>query len=151
MDAAVRQAVADAIGRGEKVLLQVMDASKLGWRAPSLAWVDGIMAAWPGDVCVVADACQMRLGRGRLGDYLDRNFLVLIDGIEIFHRARFQRRIAGSAGAGETLDACAILPKVLPLTPRALIGRGTGRSARGAYGGSKFWAMAALGSERLTK
>ena len=41
MDAAVYAAVADAVGRSEKILLQAMDASKLGWRAPSAATAGG--------------------------------------------------------------------------------------------------------------
>lgn len=84
MDGAIYAAVADAVGRGEKVLLQAMDSSKLGWRAPSIACIDHISAAWPDEVCVVIDACQMRVGRERLKDYLARGYLVLLTGSKFF-------------------------------------------------------------------
>ena len=84
MDGAVYAAVAQAVGRGDKVLLQVMDASKLGWRAPSIACIHHIAAAWPGQVWIVVDACQMRVGRAQLQDYLTRGYLVLLTGSKFF-------------------------------------------------------------------
>jgi hypothetical protein len=84
MDGAIHAAVADAVGRGEKVLLQAMDSSKLGWRAPSIACIDRIAATWPDEVCVVIDACQLRVGRERLKDYLARGYLVLLTGSKFF-------------------------------------------------------------------
>lgn len=83
-DSLVLQAVEAATARGGKVLLQVMDGAKLGGRAPSDACVALIAARWPGQVQVVVDACQMRLGRRRIGGYLDRGFLVLITGSKYF-------------------------------------------------------------------
>ena len=59
-----RRTVARAAGRN--VLLQIMDSSKLGWRAPSDQCLDEIATRWPDRVQVVVDACQMRLGRPRL-------------------------------------------------------------------------------------
>src|SRR6202035_6168835 len=61
-----------------------MDSSKFGWRAPSDQCLDEIAARWPGQVQIVVDACQMRLGRARLRKYLDRGFLVLITGSKFF-------------------------------------------------------------------
>jgi hypothetical protein len=77
-------AVAEAAGRGEKILLQVMDSSKLGWRAPSAACTHHIAATWPDQVCIVVDACQMRIGRPQLQDYLARGYFVLITGSKFF-------------------------------------------------------------------
>jgi hypothetical protein len=83
-DALVLRAVEAATARGGKVMLQVMDGSKLGWRAPSDACVAQIAARWPGQVQVVVDACQMRLGRRRIADHLDLGHLVLITGSKFF-------------------------------------------------------------------
>ena len=69
---------------GARVLLQIMDSSKLGWRAPSEACLDEIARRWPDKVLVVVDACQMRLGRRRLRSYLDRGYMVLITGSKFF-------------------------------------------------------------------
>ncbi|WP_316224464.1 MULTISPECIES: hypothetical protein [unclassified Bradyrhizobium] len=81
---AVVAAVETAIASGHAVLLQVMDASKLGWRAPDQSCLDEIVRRWPGQVQVVVDACQMRLGRRRIRNYLDRGYLVLVTGSKFF-------------------------------------------------------------------
>jgi hypothetical protein len=83
-DAMVLRAVENAIANGSHVLLQVMDSSKFGWRAPSERCLDEISRRWPDQVQVVVDACQMRLGRPRLRNYLDRGYLVLITGSKFF-------------------------------------------------------------------
>jgi len=83
-DAAVIAAVETAVKTGGRVLLQIMDASKLGWRAPSAACLDEIARRWPAEVRVLVDACQMRLSRRRLGAYLDRGYLVLVTGSKFF-------------------------------------------------------------------
>jgi len=83
-DAAVLAAVETAVKGGGRVLLQIMDASKLGWRAPSAACLDEIARRWPAEVRVLVDACQMRLSRRRLGAYLHRGYLVLVTGSKFF-------------------------------------------------------------------
>jgi len=84
IDAAVLRAVARAAAGGAGVLLQVMDSSKLGWRAPGEACLADIAQRWPDRVQIVVDACQMRLGRGRLKAHLDRGHMVLITGSKYF-------------------------------------------------------------------
>jgi hypothetical protein len=83
-DSLVFGAVERSVASGSSVLLQVMDSSKFGWRAPSDQCLDEISARWPGRVQIVVDACQMRLGRARLRKYLDRGFMVLITGSKFF-------------------------------------------------------------------
>jgi hypothetical protein len=83
-DAQVLGAVEASIANGNHVLLQIMDSSKLGWRAPSERCLDEIAARWPGQVQIVVDACQMRLGRPRLRKYLDRGYLVIVTGSKFF-------------------------------------------------------------------
>jgi hypothetical protein len=83
-DVAVLDAIEMAVGNGARVLLQIMDCSKLGWRAPGEACLDEIARRWPDKVLVVVDACQMRLGRRRMRNYLDRGYLVLITGSKYF-------------------------------------------------------------------
>ena len=100
VDSAVLDAVAGATARGGGVLLQVMDSSKLGWRAPNDACVAEIARRWPGQVQVVVDACQMRLGRGRIEAYLDSGYMVLITGSKYF---------GGPAFAGALLLPAALL------------------------------------------
>jgi hypothetical protein len=74
MDGRVLAAVEKGIANGTKVLLQIMDSSKLGWRAPSEQCLAEVARRWPDRVQIVVDACQMRLGRSRLKEYLDRGY-----------------------------------------------------------------------------
>ncbi|MGJ4994826.1 hypothetical protein ACQR0Z_10455 [Bradyrhizobium sp. HKCCYLS3077] len=80
----VLDAVEALVRDGRSVLLQVMDASKLGWRAPGMACLDEVSRRWPDRVQIVVDACQMRLGAARLRDHLARGHLVLISGSKFF-------------------------------------------------------------------
>jgi hypothetical protein len=84
MDSLVLDAIEKAIAGGTRVLLQIMDSSKLGWRAPSEVCLDEISRRWPDQVQIVVDACQMRLGRPRLKKYLDRGYMVLVTGSKFF-------------------------------------------------------------------
>jgi len=84
IDAAVIDAVAGQIRLGRKIVLQTMDSSKLGWRAPSDGCLHYLGARWPHAVQIVVDACQMRIGRGRIRDYLDRGYIVLLTGSKFF-------------------------------------------------------------------
>ena len=84
IDAAVLETVGALVRDGRNVLLQIMDASKLGWRAPDMACLDEVARRWPGRVQVVVDACQMRLGPGRLRSHLDRGHLVAVTGSKFY-------------------------------------------------------------------
>jgi len=84
MDATVLDAVARMRAQGRRVLLHVMDHSKLGARCPSLGCLSQIRARWGEDVQIVVDACQMRLGRARLRWHLEQGHMVLITGSKFF-------------------------------------------------------------------
>ena len=113
MDAAVEQAVTNAIARGDKVLLQVMDSSKLGWRGPSAACTASIADAWPDDVRIVVDACQMRLGRQQLKDYLNRGYFVLLTGSKFFTGPAFSGALLVPASQADSIDNIAAAPQGL--------------------------------------
>ncbi len=110
IDSLVLGAVERSVESGSKVLLQVMDSSKFGWRAPSDNCLDEIAKRWSGKVQVVVDACQMRLGRGRLRRYLDRGYLVIITGSKFFTGPPFSGALlVPSAFAGD-IDAASDIP-----------------------------------------
>jgi hypothetical protein len=89
IDAAVIDAVTQQTQAGRKILLQTMDSSKLGWRAPSDACLREVRARWPHSVEIVVDACQMRITRQRLREYLDRDCIVLLTGSKFFSGPAF--------------------------------------------------------------
>jgi hypothetical protein len=110
-DAQVLGAIEQAIVNGGNVLLQIMDSSKLGWRAPSKACLDEIAARWPDRVQVVVDACQMRLGRPRLQHYLDRGYMVIVTGSKFFTGPPFSGALLVPTNLSDVLDA---VPAVAP-------------------------------------
>jgi selenocysteine lyase/cysteine desulfurase len=103
-DAAVLAAIETAVGNRTRVLLQIMDCSKLGWRAPGEACLDEIARRWPDKVLVVVDACQMRLGRRRMRNYLDRGYLVLITGSKYFGGPAFSGALLVPSRLSRSLD-----------------------------------------------
>lgn len=103
-DAEVMRAIEDSLAQGRRVLLQIMDSSKLGWRAPSAACLDEIARRWPRKVQVVVDACQARLGRRRLRSYLDRGYVVLITGSKFFGGPAFSGALLVPKGLSRALD-----------------------------------------------
>jgi hypothetical protein len=119
-DAMVLGAVESAIASGSRVLLQVMDSSKFGWRAPSAQCLDEISVRWPDQVQVVVDACQMRLGRTRLRNYLDRGYLVLVTGSKFFTGPPFSGALLVPSALAQDIDPAGdIAPGLLEYTSRS--------------------------------
>jgi hypothetical protein len=109
-DSMVFDAVERAVAGGSKVLLQVMDSSKFGWRAPSDVCLEAITARWPDDVQVVVDACQMRLGRSRLRKYLAHGYLVIVTGSKFFTGPPFSGALLVPAKFAGPLNATNAVP-----------------------------------------
>jgi hypothetical protein len=109
-DLMVLDAVEQSVAGGGKVLLQVMDSSKFGWRAPSDACLDAIAARWPDEVQIVVDACQMRLGRLRLRKYLERGYMVLVTGSKFFSGPPFSGALLVPGRFASHLDATSAIP-----------------------------------------
>ncbi|OAF18268.1 hypothetical protein [Bradyrhizobium neotropicale] len=118
-DSAVLRAIESTIAQGVPVLLQIMDCSKLGWRAPSAACLDEIARRWPGKVQIVVDGCQMRLGRRRLRSYLDRGYMVLITGSKFYGGPAFSGALLVPKGLSRSLDRVEIAPGFLDYADRS--------------------------------
>ncbi|HET7888385.1 MAG TPA: hypothetical protein VFL62_19345 [Bradyrhizobium sp.] len=109
-DAIVFEAVERAVSDRGKVLLQVMDSSKFGWRAPSDQCLEAITARWPEQVQVVVDACQVRLGRARLKRLLDRGHIVIVTGSKFFTGPPFSGALLVPGALAARLDAANSIP-----------------------------------------
>ena len=107
VDADVADAAAQAIAAGRSVVLHVMHHSKVGTRGPSAACIAQLRDTHGMKVQFVLDACQFRLSRRRLRQYLDQGFLVLVTGSKFF--------------AGPPLSGAVIVPEPF----RARIAPGT--------------------------
>jgi hypothetical protein len=110
IDSLVLGAVERSIAKRSKVLLQVMDSSKFGWRAPSGQCLDEIAARWPERVQIVVDACQMRLSRTRLRGYLGRGYLVIITGSKFFTGPPFSGALLVPTVLARDIDAITDIP-----------------------------------------
>jgi hypothetical protein len=110
IDLLVLGAVERAAADGDGVLLQIMDSSKFGWRAPSDECLDEISARWPGQVLIIVDACQMRLGRVRLRNYLDRGYLMIITGSKFFTGPPFSGALLVPSAFAEDIDGTVDVP-----------------------------------------
>jgi len=104
-DKLVTDAAERTIAAGSNILLQVMDSSKLGRRAPGDQCVLDIVARWPGRVQVVVDACQMRSSRKRIAAYLKRGYLVLLTGSKYFAGPPFSGAILIPTAISDAIDA----------------------------------------------
>ncbi len=91
-----------------------MDSSKLGWRAPSDRCLDEIAARWQGQVQIVVDACQMRLGRPRLRKYLDRGYLVIVTGSKFFTGPAFSGALLVPASLAAEIDGITAIAPGFP-------------------------------------
>jgi hypothetical protein len=109
IDGDIAHTVAREVAAKKRVVLWAMDSSKFGLRSPSEDCLRWIADAAGEDVMIVIDACQARLGRRRIGWYLERGFPVLITGSKFFTGAPF----SGALLIPETLvERCAAIGAV---------------------------------------
>ena len=80
VDAEIYRQVRDTAGKGNKVLLVLVDVSKTGMIAPSPACAMELKAEFPELVEVLVDACQFRMASATLRAYLEKGFMVALTG-----------------------------------------------------------------------
>ncbi|CAK4692430.1 hypothetical protein LEN26_006203 [Aphanomyces euteiches] len=85
-DAAATTAVRDALSSNPNnvALLHVVLGSKTGLSCPSLGAVAALTDEFGSRLVVVVDACQMRLDRAALADFLALDYIVLVTGSKFF-------------------------------------------------------------------
>jgi hypothetical protein len=149
MDAAVLDAVARTHVQGRRVLLHVMDHSKLGARCPSRRCLSQIRTRWGEDVQIVVDACQMRLGRARLRWHLEQGHMVLITGSKFFTGPPFSGALIVPRGVAAVMVRARGIPVGLADYtsrsdwPRAWAGVRDALSERANFGQLLRWIAAA--------
>ena len=105
IDADCARTADQAAAAGRQVVVHVLDISKTGYLAPSVAAAAVIAARHPDAVRVVVDACQGRLTRERTADYLDRGWLVLITGSKFLTGPPFAGAVLVPAPLAHRLSA----------------------------------------------
>ncbi|RHY10286.1 hypothetical protein DYB25_001088 [Aphanomyces astaci] len=85
-DTTASQAVTNALTANPNnvALLHVVMGSKTGLSCPSLNAVQALTSMYGTRLVVVIDACQMRLNRGALVDFIQRGYIVLVTGSKFY-------------------------------------------------------------------
>jgi hypothetical protein len=108
LDREAEDLVAEAVGRGNQVLLHVVAHSKTGIHAPSLAAVRRLCTRHGRRIVVAIDAAQGRVSRRGLVGALREGFLVLFTGSKFY---------GGPPFSGSVLVPCAWDPTYRRLPP----------------------------------
>ena len=77
LDSQVRDLVVTNVAAGSYVVVHAMNHSKLGYSGPSRALLMELKRMLGPKVCIVVDACQMRLDREEIIEYLEHQMMVL--------------------------------------------------------------------------
>lgn len=80
VEAEIAETLAAGIAAGRRVVLHALDCSKTGLLAPRLALLRALRVRFATGFDIVVDACQLRLSRLSVRDYLDLDAVVLITG-----------------------------------------------------------------------
>ncbi|MFI4939781.1 MAG: hypothetical protein ACHP7O_05500 [Burkholderiales bacterium] len=84
LDKQVRDLVTAGVESGSHVVVHAMDHSKLGYSGPSKALLLELKKHFRNKVSIVVDACQMRLDREDIVEYLENELIVIITGSKYF-------------------------------------------------------------------
>jgi len=84
LDNQMRNLVATNVEAGNCVVVHAMNHSKLGYTGPSRALLVELKQRFGAKVCVVVDACQMRLDREEIIEYLEYQMIVIVTGSKYF-------------------------------------------------------------------
>ncbi|WP_158809310.1 hypothetical protein [Beijerinckia sp. L45] len=103
-------AIKEADRNGYKILLQAMNASKLGRRYPSDSCLAEIRVRWSGTVQIVIDACQMRLSRRRLRHHLQCGDMVIVTGSKFFTGPAFSGALLAPSSFCDRLSGPGDIP-----------------------------------------
>jgi hypothetical protein len=119
IDADFERHVAAAVAAGERVLLTLVDVSKTGLIAPSVACAIALHKQYPDALEVLVDACQFRLTPTTLQTYLAQGFLVGITGSKFISGPSFAGALLIPPALSKELRSCAELDKLQAYSARA--------------------------------
>ena len=84
LDSQVWDLVVTNVEVGNYVVVHAMNHSKLGYTGPSRQLLIELKQKFGAKVCVVVDACQMRLDREEIIEYLGHQMIVIVTGSKFF-------------------------------------------------------------------
>ena len=119
VDAEVEELVMDAVAAGRRVLLNLVDVSKTGMIAPSLACVLNLQRRFPTAVNVLVDACQFRLAPSTIRAYLKHGFWVALTGSKFVGGPAFSGVLLLPNDAAQRLRKSLLSPTLSAYSARA--------------------------------
>lgn len=119
IDADFEQQVAAAAAAGQRVLLTMVDVSKTGLIAPSVACAVGLRRRFPDTLDVLVDACQFRIAPATLQAYLGQGFMVGMTGSKFITGPSFSGALLIPETLSKKLRAGSVADKLLSYSARA--------------------------------
>jgi len=119
IDAAFEQQVVAAAAAGQRVLLAMVDVSKTGMIAPSVACAVGLRQRYPDTVEVLVDACQFRIAPSTLQAYLAQGFMVSITGSKFITGPSFSGALFIPAALAKKLRGISVADRLQDYSTRA--------------------------------
>ncbi|MEI7843457.1 MAG: hypothetical protein WCI39_10555 [Gallionellaceae bacterium] len=116
IDADFEQQVVAAASAGQHVLLTMVDVSKTGIIAPSVACAVALSKRFPEVLDVLVDACQFRIAPATLRAYLGHGFMVGMTGSKFIGGPSFSGALIIPAPLAKKYRVGVLSQKNLPLT-----------------------------------
>jgi hypothetical protein len=110
VDRAVSRIAHDAVSRGARVLVHLVDSSKTGMRAPSIGAVRRLQDELGDELTVLIDAAQMRTRAERLLECVSTGAMVMISGSKFFTGAPFSGALIVPPHLAARLDRASAVP-----------------------------------------
>ena len=119
IDAEVVSFANAAATRGQQVLLTLVDVTKTGMIAPSIACAQQLGHRLPDTVTVLVDACQFRLSNASLHGYLSHHFMVALTGSKFLTGPTFSGVLMIPPDIAQSLRRISMPPALQPYSCRA--------------------------------
>jgi hypothetical protein len=119
IDADFERQVAEAAAAGERILLIMVDVSKTGMLAPSVACTVDLHRRYAGKLEVLVDACQFRMSPATLQAYLAQGFMVGMTGSKFIGGPSFSGALLIPAILAKKMRTGVALDKLLSYSTRA--------------------------------
>lgn len=110
VDSRVEMLTSKAIAAGNRVLVHIVESSKTGLTAPSLNTVKRLKTIYGPSLDVLVDACQLRIGRKRLRQYLEAGFMIAVTGSKFYTGPAFSGALILPPDVACRLNNEALLP-----------------------------------------
>lgn len=119
IDADFERQVVAAAAAGQRVLLTMVDVSKTGMIAPSVACAVALHQRYPDTLDVLVDACQFRIAPVTLQAYLAQGFMLSMTGSKFITGPSFSGALLIPAALSKKMRGISVAQRLQAYSPRA--------------------------------